>query len=487
MYRHFRNVNDAFDELVHIFQSDNYPVEQSRNGPVTRRPHPIFICYERPIEQCLFVEGRGDNPFLHLADAAWCLAGRNDLPWLEFFAKRMADFSDDGRTLNGAYGYRWRTGDHPTTEEGFDTDQLQIAIESLKANPESRRIVIAMYLPEDLVRASACYMGEDGNIHIFHEAATVPPEKDLPPLSAYQKGFTVRETTLLGRPCHVVEASKDIPCNTEIILSVKHSRLDMTIINRSNDLIWGLLGANYVQFSTLHQYLATATGIPIGRYYHFSNDLHAYLTTFTPVKWMPSDTIVYTDVTARPAEPLFSSTDWTHVVDEINTLIDWMTESLSGPPEVQLSLSQIHSILLSFNFEIKSEYVRDLLLPATAAYAVMKLEPTPTGFARAHQILDERLSPRYWDWALALHRYIDHRARQKGLEKWSADVEAGADSTTTTPDHEALARLWDSTTTTTTTADESIHDELPSSPSDSAIKKGIRTVTDAVGLTKRKE
>jgi hypothetical protein len=38
----------------------------------------------------------------------------------------------------------------------------------------------------------------------------------------------------------------------------------MTVTNRSNDLCWGMLGANYVHFTILQEYLAARLGV-VGR------------------------------------------------------------------------------------------------------------------------------------------------------------------------------------------------------------------------------
>jgi hypothetical protein len=59
--------------------------------------------------------------------------------------------------------------------------------------------------------------------------------------------------------------------------TIKSSRvLDLTVTNRSNDLIWGLLGANYVCFSILQEYMAARLGVGVGHYHHFTNNLHLY-------------------------------------------------------------------------------------------------------------------------------------------------------------------------------------------------------------------
>jgi hypothetical protein len=50
----------------------------------------------------------------------------------------------------------------------------------------------------------------------------------------------------------------------------------MTVCCRSNDIIWGAYGANAVHFSFLLEFIASATGIPMGVYRQFSNNFHLY-------------------------------------------------------------------------------------------------------------------------------------------------------------------------------------------------------------------
>jgi hypothetical protein len=51
----------------------------------------------------------------------------------------------------------------------------------------------------------------------------------------------------------------------------------MTVCNRSNDLIWGAYGANAVHMSFLLEYMAQMNNFKLGKYYHLSNNLHAYV------------------------------------------------------------------------------------------------------------------------------------------------------------------------------------------------------------------
>ena len=76
--------------------------EPSRNGPVLACPEPCIITYHKPAERVVFSPIRDANPFFHLMESLWMLAGRNDLAWPVQFNKRFKEYSDDGKSLAGA-------------------------------------------------------------------------------------------------------------------------------------------------------------------------------------------------------------------------------------------------------------------------------------------------------------------------------------------------------------------------------------------------
>lgn len=216
------NVNEAFyhglDLLSHYYKYTG--VRETRNGPAIVCPEPVVTKYLCPRQRVLLSHGRDANPFFHLYESLWMLAGRDDLKPLTEYVKRFSGFSDDGYTLNGAYGHRWRYH--------FGKDQLQECIDLLRKNPYDRRVVLQMWDPADLG-----------------------------------------------------SSSKDVPCNMSVAFSVrKQGELSMTVYNRSNDVIWGAYGANAVHMSILQEYVASSLGMECGPYWQVSNDWHAYLDTF---------------------------------------------------------------------------------------------------------------------------------------------------------------------------------------------------------------
>jgi thymidylate synthase len=265
----FNNVNDAFRGLVRFFLEVHPTICKSftRNGTVLYINEPVLISYSAPCERVLLHPGRDCNPALHLYEALWMLAGRNDVAPLSYYAKQMAEYSDDGKTLNGAYGYRWRKAE-PWEDNTLDgeycggfkmVDQLDILVAHLKADPTSRRAVLQMWMVEDLLQVSksrdvpcntAVYFSLQGGCESCKFTGT------------YRGRYTPDDTTspYVEEPCE----------------NCQGMFLNMTVTNRSNDLVWGLCGANFVHFSFLQEYMAARLGCEVGRFTTMSNNLHIY-------------------------------------------------------------------------------------------------------------------------------------------------------------------------------------------------------------------
>lgn len=214
-----RNVNDAYHTGMHLVAREGEKLE-TRYGAAYKVDRPVTTSYRNPMERVIFDHCRDANPFFHFFEALWMLRGRNDVVFVQQFASKMASFSDDGQTFNAAYGYRWRSH--------FDHDQILEAIKLLVKDPNTRRCVIGMWDP------------------------------------SFDLGLN----------------SKDIPCNLAVKLSIIKDRLQMTVFNRSNDIIWGCYGANMVHMSILQEYIAGHLGIGVGTYYQVSEDYHAYCGMF---------------------------------------------------------------------------------------------------------------------------------------------------------------------------------------------------------------
>lgn len=197
--------------------------EDSRAGPVLVSPMPVTTVYDSPRERVLFSAVRDANPFFHLAEALWMLAGRNDAGFLDRFVKDFSQrFAEPDGVQHGAYGHRWGVA--------FGFDQLEYVANLLGRDPRTRQAVLQMW---------------DARI--------------------YPEG----QADLVGN-------WQDRPCNTHAYFRLRGRVLDLTVCCRSNDIIWGAYGANAVHFSVLQEYMAAQIGAEVGTYYQISNNFHLY-------------------------------------------------------------------------------------------------------------------------------------------------------------------------------------------------------------------
>ena len=210
-----RNVNEALPVGILHLKTDGI-AQDSRAGATLEYPEPVCTTYLNPTERVLFEPRRDANPFFHLFESLWIIGGRRDVKFLTEFNKRMSEYSDDGEVFHAAYGYRMR---HQQS-----VDQIELAIKMLKQDPNSRRVVIQIW---------------DANLDLGTD-------------------------------------TKDTPCNDLIMLKIRDRKLNMTVANRSNDVIWGAYGANAVHFSMLQEYIADKVGVEVGVYNQVSDSYHVY-------------------------------------------------------------------------------------------------------------------------------------------------------------------------------------------------------------------
>jgi hypothetical protein len=100
-----------------------------------------------------------------------------------------------------------------------------------------------------------------------------------------------------------------------LIFAQREGKLDLTVINRSNDMWWGYAGANVVHFTVLLEFVATAVGLEPGCYYTISNNLHLYTElydakSFVAVPPQPEFYDAYNRVDSVRPSPLVNGTYW---------------------------------------------------------------------------------------------------------------------------------------------------------------------------------
>lgn len=287
--------------------------EASRDGPVRVAPVPVTTMFRRPTERVLHHARRNANPFFHLFESMWMLAGRDDAEFLDRyvtdFGRRYAEH--DGR-IHGAYGRRWRGHFLAPAVDLFVSrglDQIEQVLLVLASSPNSRQAVLSMW----------------------------DPEVDL--------GLT---------------AVRDRPCNTHVYLRGQQRDregmlLHMTVCCRSNDIVMGAYGANAVHFSVLQEYLAARLGWSVGTYWQISNNWHAYERDISRLSncdwWSPESADDRYSAGLVKAQPLFRHETSGIVLQELDGWLSSPTE-LMGNQNPQLfdmllvPMAQAHELAL---------------------------------------------------------------------------------------------------------------------------------------------
>jgi hypothetical protein len=333
-----RNVNDALPVALSLLETQGHS-SPSRNGPVSKFDGPVMTIYERPTERVLFNPARDANPFFHLFESLWMLAGRDDVKFVEQFVKRMRTFSDDGKTLHGAYGRRWLRWFDSGKGAPADHDQLSWAIEELRRDPDSRRVVISMW---------------DGDID----------------------------------PHLATNGGKDVPCNTHIYVWVDRAgELCMTLLNRSNDIIWGAYGANAVHFTYLQEYLAAGVDRPVGRLYQLSNNLHAYHKVLEPLmaKGVTDQSVLMNNPYALGEVEVFPLVS--------TPLNEWRED---------LGIFMEHGPVVG----LRDPFFQQVAIPMWVAHKAYKNTANPDRFEHAREAL---ANCRATDWRRAALEWLDRR------------------------------------------------------------------------------
>ncbi|WP_205507888.1 thymidylate synthase [Myxococcus vastator] len=185
--------------------------------------------------------------FSALGELFWCLAGSNRLDFISHYIPKYSEYSNDGRTIHGAYG--------PRIFGKEDSDQFKNVANLLKVNPDSRRATIQVFSASDLR-----YAGD--------------------PQRRY----------------------KDVPCTCTLQAILRRGQLNLIVHMRSNDAYLGLPHDIFV-FTMLQEMLARTLGVEIGFYQHIVNHLHLYddhrdqakdylnedVQSILPMPWMPKE------------------------------------------------------------------------------------------------------------------------------------------------------------------------------------------------------
>ena len=157
----------------------------------------------------------------------WFLKGDTNVKYLQENGVRIwNEWADENGDLGHIYGFQWRSW--PDYDGGF-TDQITEAVETIKHNPDSRRIIVSAWNVADLKRMN------------------------LP-------------------PCHAL-----------FQFYVVDGKLSLQLYQRSADIFLGV-PFNIASYALLLMMVAQVTGLEAGEFIHTLGDAHIYTNHFEQVK-----------------------------------------------------------------------------------------------------------------------------------------------------------------------------------------------------------
>jgi thymidylate synthase len=136
--------------------------------------------------------------------------------------KQDADFAKENGELGPVYGYQWR---HWPTPDGGEIDQIKNAVDAIKNNPDSRRIIVSAWNVAEII-----------------------------------------EMAKAGLP----------PCHTLFQFYVVDGSLSCQLYQRSADTFLGV-PFNIASYALLTMMMAQVTGLKPGEFVHTFGDTHVYL------------------------------------------------------------------------------------------------------------------------------------------------------------------------------------------------------------------
>lgn len=157
----------------------------------------------------------------------WFLSGDTNVRYLqENGVKIWDDWADENGELGPVYGYQWRSWPAP---DGRSIDQIENLLTMIKANPESRRLIVSAWNP------------------------ALVDEMALP------------------------------PCHSLFQFYVADGKLSCQLYQRSADIFLGV-PFNIASYALLTMMIAQVTGLKSGDFVHSFGDAHIYHNHFDQVR-----------------------------------------------------------------------------------------------------------------------------------------------------------------------------------------------------------
>lgn len=214
MYIKATSANDAFVRIMTKLK--NHGIKSKPRGMEITELINCCVEISNPRNRIVSSPQRKFNAAYAFGELCWYMNGDNSLSTMEYYSKFMKSCSDDGKTLNSAYGYRIFTGEHPL----IPFDQWVFVREKLKEDNDSRQAVIHLHTPNN-------------------------------------------------------KKTNDEVCTLTLQFLIRNGKLDMITTMRSNDIVLGFT-YDVFNFTVMQELMANELGVEVGTYYHNAASMHIY-------------------------------------------------------------------------------------------------------------------------------------------------------------------------------------------------------------------
>ncbi len=159
----------------------------------------------------------------------WFLKGETNIAYLKENGVKIWDaWADENGDLGPVYGYQWRNWN------GEEIDQIKEVINTIKTNPDSRRMLVSAWNPSVLPDTSVSFAN-----NVANNKAALPP------------------------------------CHAFFQFYVSNGKLSCQLYQRSADIFLGV-PFNIASYALLTMMIARVTGLEYGDFIHTFGDAHIY-------------------------------------------------------------------------------------------------------------------------------------------------------------------------------------------------------------------
>ena len=212
------------DLLDRILKEGTKKEDRTGTGTISVFGHQMRFNLEEGFP-CLTTKKLHLKSIIH--ELLWFLAGDTNVKYLQENGVRIwNEWADENGDLGHVYGYQWRSW---PDYKGGHIDQISEVVETLKKNPDSRRIIVNAWNVADI------------------ENMNLPP------------------------------------CHAMFQFYVADGRLSLQLYQRSADCFLGV-PFNIASYALLLQMMAQVTGLKAGDFIHTLGDAHLYLNHIEQAK-----------------------------------------------------------------------------------------------------------------------------------------------------------------------------------------------------------